>query len=240
MSLPRTTALSLTRALACAAGVCAAFATVTVAPAQAEEAQSPRSAPAPIVATTSATAAATEPVESASPAVDAELAVCPGQTFSQPFAALQDTNYYTLVQGSSFDSPGEGWQLHNGAAIVGATRPDGSSGGALDLPSGAYAVSPPVCVTLQYPTARTWVEDVKGFGGVVVGVYYAGSRPIGGPVGLLTAPQGAGWQLSRPFEVRPQLTGAEEGAREVRFVFASLGRGVDYRLSGLYVDPRMS
>ena len=61
----------------------------------------------------------------------------------------------------------------------------------LYLPSGAYAVSPPVCVTLQYPTARTWVEDVKGFGGVVVGVYYAGSRPVGGPVGLLTAPQGA-------------------------------------------------
>jgi len=28
--------------------------------------------------------------------------------------------------------------------------------------------------------------------------------------------------------------------REVRFVFASVGRGSDYRLSGLYVDPRMS
>jgi hypothetical protein len=240
MSVSRTTARSLKRALACAAGVCAAFATVTVAPAQAEEAQSPSSTPAPIVATTSATAAATEPVEAASPAVDAELAVCPGQTFSQPFAALQDTNYYTLVQGSSFDSPGEGWQLHNGAAIVGTTRPDGSSGGALDLPSGAYAVSPPVCVTLQYPTARTWVEGVNGPGGVVVGVYYPGSRPVGGPVGLLTAPQGAGWQLSRPFQVHPQLAGAEEGVREVRFVFASLGRGSDYRLSGLYVDPRMS
>jgi hypothetical protein len=240
MTLSRTMASSLTRTFVCAAGICAAFATVTVAPAQATETQSSSSAPAPIVASAPAEAAVTAPVEPASPAVDAELAVCPGQTFSQPFAALQDLNYYTLVQGSSFDSPDEGWGLHNGAAIVSSTRPDGSSGGSLDLPSGSYAVSPPVCVTLQYPTARTWVEGVKGPGGVVVGVYYAGSRPVGLPVALLTAAQGAGWQLSKPFAVRPQLTGAEEGVREVRFVFASVGRGSDYRLSGLYVDPRMS
>ena len=240
MSLSRTMARNLMRAVAYATGVCAALATVAVAPVQAAETQSSSSAPAPIVATTSAPEAAAAPIEAASPAVDAELAVCPGQTFSQPFTALGDANYYTLVQGSSFDSPGEGWALHNGAAIVTSTGPDGSSGGALDLPSGAYAVSPPVCVTLQYPTARTWVEGVKGAGGVVVGVYYAGSLPVGLPVAVLTAPQGAGWQLSKPFAVRPQLTGAEEGVREVRFVFASVGRGSDYRLSGLYVDPRMS
>jgi hypothetical protein len=166
--------------------------------------------------------------------------VCPGQTFSQPFTALGDGNYYTLVEGSSFDSPGEGWELHNGAAIVAATRPDASSGGVLDLPSGAYAVSPPVCVTLQYPTARTWIEHVKGTGGVVVGVYYAGSRPGGLPVGVLSAAPGAGWELSSQFNVRPQLASAEEGVREVRFVFASIGSASDYRLSGLYVDPRMS
>jgi hypothetical protein len=240
MSLSRTIASSLTRAVLFAAGVCAAVAAVAVAPAQASETQSPSPAPAPIVASAPAEAAATAPVEAASPAVDAELAVCPGQTFSQPFAGLGDDNYYTLVQGSSFDSPSEGWALHNGAAIVTSTGPDGSSGGALDLPSGAYAVSPPVCVTLQYPTARAWVEGVQGPGGVVVGVYYAGSRPVGLPVALLTAPQGAGWQLSKPFQVRPELTGAEEGVREVRFVFSSVGRGSDYRLSGLYVDPRMS
>ena len=240
MSLSRTMASRFIRAVACAAGACAAFAAVTVAPVQAAETQSSSSAPAPVVASASAPEAATAPVEAASPAVDAELAVCPGQTFSQPFAALGDANYYTLVHGSLFDAPGEGWTLHNGAAIVAATRPDGSTGGALDLPSGAYAVSPPVCVTLQYPTARTWVEDVNGLGGVLVGIHYAGSRPVGGPVGLLTAAQGAGWQLSRPFQVHPQLAGVEEGVREVRFVFASVGRGSDYRLSGLYVDPRMS
>ena len=35
--------------------------------------------------------------------VNAELAVCPGQTFSQPFETFKDSNYYTLVEGSEFN-----------------------------------------------------------------------------------------------------------------------------------------
>ncbi len=172
---------------------------------------------------------------------DAELAVCPGQTFSQPFEAEQDSNYYTPVAGSEFNSAGEGWELKNGAQVVEATRPDGSTGGVLDLPSGSYAVSPPTCVTLQYPTARAWVEGAGGAGGVLVGVSYAGVRsgPFGVPVGWLAAGSGEGWELSNPFNVRPELAGSAEGVREVRFVFANFAHG-DVHVSGVYVDPRMS
>jgi hypothetical protein len=176
-------------------------------------------------------------------AVKAEVAaVCPGQTFAQPFEALKDSNYYTLVEGSEFNGPDEGWELKNGAEIVEGTRPDGSTGGVLDMPSGSYAVSPPVCVTLQYPTARAYVENVQGGGGVAVGVYYAGAKtgPTGQPVGQLNAKQGRGWELSNSFNVKPQLTGSEEGVREVRFIYANLNKSSDFHLAGLYVDPRMS
>jgi hypothetical protein len=180
-----------------------------------------------------------------------ELAVCQGQTFSQPFEAYGDDNYYTLVEGSEFNSGVEGWELKNGAEVVEGTRPDGSAGGVLDLPAGAYAVSPPECVTLHYPTARTWVEAVQGGGllgnvlsgnGVLVGVYYPGAKfgATGLPVATVGAKPGKGWELSSPFDVIPQLGGLEEGVREVRFVFANVGRASGYRLSGLYVDPRMS
>jgi hypothetical protein len=241
MSLSRTTASSLTRKFACTAGVIVGVAAVTAAQSQAALAPLPL-APAPSIATAPATQAAETVVATAPAQVSAELAVCPGQTFSQPFTALKDANYYTLVEGSQFNGPEEGWELQNGARVVEGTRPDGSAGGVLDLPTGAYAVSPVVCVTLQYPTARAWVQNVEGGGGVTVGVYYAGAKsgPTGQPVGQLSPKKNAGWELSSPFAVKPQLTGSEEGTREVRFIFANLAKSSDFHVSGLYVDPRMS
>ncbi len=241
MSLSRTTASDFARKFACAAAVVAGVAAVTAAQSQAAP-PLPPAPPAPPVATAPATPAAEAVVKKAPAKVSAELAVCPGQTFSQPFEALKDSNYYTLVEGSQFNGPEEGWELQNGASVVEGVRPDGSAGGVLDLPSGAYAVSPVVCVTLQYPTARAWVQDVEGAGGVTVGVYYPGvkSGPAGQPVGQLNAKKNAGWELSSPFNVKPQLAGNEEGTREVRFVFANLAKGSDFHVSGLYVDPRMS
>lgn len=223
MSLSRPTASSITKKFACTAGVVAGLIGFAAVPALAAE---------PNVA----------PVKLAPEKVSAALAVCPGQTFSQPFEALKDSNYYTLVEGSQFDGPEEGWELKNGAEIVEGSRPDGSSGGVLDMPAGSYAISPPVCVTLQYPTARAYVEDVQGGGGVTVGVYYPGvkSGATGQPVGQLSAKLGNGWTLSSPFNVKPQLAGKEESVREVRFIYANITKNSEFHLSGLYVDPRMS
>jgi len=187
-------------------------------------------------------------VKEASAAVSAALAVCPGQTFAQPFQAFGDVNYYTLVEGSEFNSPSEGWELLGGASVVSSTRPDGSTGSVLDLPSGATAVSPPVCVTLQYPTARMWTNTVQGKSKVAVSVAYANTRTASKPkqVGTIqedSSGQGngeaAGWTLSRPFNVQPELAGKVEETRQVRFIFASGSTGSDTQLYGLYVDPRM-
>lgn len=178
-------------------------------------------------------------VEEAPAKVSEELAVCPGQTFAQPFEALGDSNYYTLVEGSEFNGESEGWELKNGAQVVEGTRPDGETGGVLDLPGGAIAVSPPVCVTLQYPTARAFVQTVQGGGGVTVGVVYGGSKPTGQAVGQLGSKVKGAWELSSPFGVKPELGGKQEGVREVRFVYANTSKDSDFHLSGLFVDPRM-
>ena len=45
---------------------------------------------------------------SSAPALAAST--CEGQTFSQPFEALGDFNYYTLVPGAQFNGPSEGWR----------------------------------------------------------------------------------------------------------------------------------
>ncbi|MHB8243675.1 MAG: hypothetical protein ACYDHN_17025 [Solirubrobacteraceae bacterium] len=180
-------------------------------------------------------------------AFSAVQAVCPGQTFAQAFSALGDSNFYTLVPGSEFNGSSEGWELFGGAQVLSSTHPDGTSGSALDLPSGSVAVSPPVCVTLQYPTARIWTQTVEGKSDVAVAVAYANTRTATKPrqVGSLQAEgagngdQEEGWQLSEPFEVEPQLGGKAEEVRQVRFIFAALGRNNDTQLYGLYVDPRM-
>jgi hypothetical protein len=176
---------------------------------------------------------------SAAPALAA--ATCEGQTFSQPFAAWSDYNYYTLVQGGEFNSASEGWELKGGAQTLQGTRPNRSTAGVLNLPSGSEAVSPPVCVTLQYRTARVWVRNVKGTeGSVAVGVAYAGTPTATSPryVGQVRAEQN-GWTLSDPFGLQPQTAGSSEGTRQVRLVFLAGGQSGDFQLYGLYVDPRM-
>ncbi len=200
-------------------GACFALLGVSTAPALAAS------------ATTATPAASTAPAATTS---------CEGQTFSQPFAGQGDSNYYTLVQGGEFNSPSEGWELLNGAAIVQSSRPSKALGGVLGLRSGSLAISPPVCVTLQYPTARVWVRDVKGGGVVLVSVVYLSARTATLPqsVGELHGSQGV-WTLSNPINVQPQIAGSTESAREARFVFMGAGRASEYQLSGLWVDPRM-
>jgi hypothetical protein len=222
MSLSRPTASKITRKLSCSAALCLGLLGVSVAPALAGAPKVP-------------------PVKLAPDKVSAELAVCPGQTFSQPFEALKDSNYYTLVEGSEFNSPEEGWELTGGAQVVPATHPDGTSGSALELPSGSEAVSPPVCVTLLYPTARMWTQTVQGGGAVAVSVAYAGTKTEEAPKGVgQVQGQPNSWTLSKAFNVQPQIAGKAEETRQVRFHFAAGGKNNDYEVYGLYVDPRMS
>ena len=165
---------------------------------------------------------------------------CEGQTFSQPFTAENDFNYYTLVPGGEFNGASEGWELWGSAGIVPASRPNKAQGGVLNMPSGSVAISPPVCVTPQYPAARVWVRDVKGTEGVTVAVVYVSSRTVTQPqnVGSVHGQQ-TEWTLSNPINIQPLIAAPNESTREARFVFVAGGRGSQFQLSGLWVDPRM-
>ena len=223
--------------LSCAAGVFFTLLSLSAAPALAKEPPAPKAPDVPKpadVANAPATAAA-----------GIGSAVCEGQKFAQPFAAFNDFNYYTNVPGGEFSGSTEGWELSGGAHIVQTTGPEGNPAGALDLPSGAQAVSPPMCVTLEYPVARVWVlNGSAGKDGVVTAsMLYANKHdPTHGQtltsVGPVSTQQNA-WSVSPPFNVEPQVAGREEGAREVRFVLSAGGHESDFKLYGLYVDPRM-
>jgi hypothetical protein len=172
---------------------------------------------------------------SSSPSIG--TAGCSSPQLSQPFLSWNDTSWYTLAPGETPDNfNGSGWKLTNGASITTTQLADGQTGSVLDLPSGALAVSPRVCVESDYPTARTMIDTTPG-AQVAVGVYYAGANSStklqrSGDI----QGNGAGWTASDPFDVHP---GTLPGWQLVRFVFHSTGIQGQARLYNFYIDPRM-
>jgi len=175
----------------------------------------------------------------ATPALaDTSSPACSGQSLSQPFAGLDDSSYYTLVPDGTFsDASAAGWQLSGGARIIQTTASDGSTANVLDLPSGSKAVTPVVCVTSSYPTARMYVRNVVGAEGVFFYVSYEGTSTWTNPknTGQVHG-QHTAWTLSDPVNLQPFNTA---GAQQVRFTLVPGGQSSDFQVDDFYVDPRM-
>jgi hypothetical protein len=167
-----------------------------------------------------------------------DTSACSDPQLSQPFLSAGDANWYTLAPGESADSlDATGWTLSGGAQVHGVQLDDGTTGSVLDLPSGASATTPPMCVSSDFPTARTMVRDVTGDEGIHIAVAYAGTKTESKPkdVGQVRG-KGGDWTLSDPFNVHP---GNVPGWQLVRFSFVAGGKSSDFQIYDFYVDPRM-
>jgi len=162
---------------------------------------------------------------------------CQVGSFTQPFVDLKDLNWYEPAPGfgqEGFD--GEGWTLEGGASVATA-EVEGTEQQVLDLPSGARATSPMLCVQSTYPTARAVMRSVSGGGGVGVFVGYDGQPSW-------TKPQGAGalkgkaseWTAPPPLNIHPY--GGYVGWQPMHIVLEGQGKGLDYQVSQLWIDPR--
>lgn len=180
---------------------------------------------------------ATVPAQAATGSRDASG--CAEGSFSQPFTSYRDANWYTLLTGQHASGfTGEGWELGGGASIVSTTLPDGSAGTVLNLPSGSKAVSPLTCVTTDYPTARAYVNDVKGSEGVFFYVSYEGTGTWEKPKNTGQIHGGAGsWLPSSPVNLQPEKLG---GWQPVRITLVPGGKTSLFRVYDLYLDPRLS
>lgn len=176
-------------------------------------------------------------------AVPAQAAVdtsgCETPEYVQAFQFVNDNNWYTLLPGESPGSfGGEGWQLSGGAQVVTTTLANGSSSQVLDLPSGSKAVSPVICVTSEYPTARAMVRNVKGSEGVFFYVEYEGTNTWGRPknTGQVHG-SGTAWTPVTPVNMQPYKT---PGWQPMRITLVPGGKTSDFQMYDLYVDPRLS
>jgi hypothetical protein len=164
-----------------------------------------------------------------------DTSACVAPALTQPFRSAGDSNWYTLAPGEtpgSFD--GTGWTLSGGASIKAGQN---GTGTVLDLPSGAQAISPAMCVSSDYPTARTMVRDVAGAEGVQVLVAYAGTKTESKAqnVGQVHG-QRSSWTLSDPLNIHP---GNLPGWQLVRFTFVPGGKSSDFQVYDFYVDPHL-
>jgi hypothetical protein len=169
---------------------------------------------------------------------------CTSPLLTQPFLAWGDSNWYALAPGEAADDfAGTGWTLSGGAKIVTTPLQDGTTGSVLNLPRGSQAVSPTVCLTSAYPTARMMIRSVSGSNGGSVGfsVSYAGTSTANAPLQTGTfkttgAAGGAGnWFLSGPADLDPSTT---PGWQLMQVTLTADGPK-EFQVYNLYLDPAM-
>jgi hypothetical protein len=180
---------------------------------------------------------ATVAAGSAHAAPVAQTSACSAPTYplSQPYLGSHDANWYTLAPGERVDEfTATGWTLTGGAQIVTTTLADGTTGTVLDLPAGSKAVSPPMCVDSDYPSARVDVREVSGPPTVKVYVAYTNTPSWETPSAAGAVPGSSTWSASPPIQLH---AGNLWGWQDAQYTFEGGNKGSDSELYDFWVDP---
>jgi len=163
---------------------------------------------------------------------------CEDRVFSRVFKPWHDRALYTLAPGGDFETLAEGWTLE-GAALAADSSPFqlGAALGAssLELPAGASALSPPICVERGFPSFRLVAKSVSTEQAVVkVQVIYAnGRRKATGRV-----KPAAEWTPTRKLSLAQGRFKVRRGhSAQVQLRFAVTAGTA--RIDDVYIDPRM-
>jgi hypothetical protein len=166
---------------------------------------------------------------------------CPLPASSSVFSTLGDLASYAPLPGGTFEGSADGWAL-NGASLVPGNEPwyVNSSGDSqsLNIPGGAYAVSPSFCLTSQLPSWRFFAKAAEGSWATKLQVTALWSD-LNGNSGQITATSlyGGGYSSWQPTSSLPLGSVLSPGdVVNVRFVF-SANNGGAWNIDDVYVDP---
>jgi hypothetical protein len=161
-----------------------------------------------------------------------------GGVFAPVFKPWHDRRLYTLAPGGDFETLAEGWTL-DGATLAADSTPFllGAALGAssLELPAGATALSPPICVRRGMPTFRFAAKSVgEEKAAVKVEIVYASGKVKGR--GRLQP--GADWAPTKKLSLsQGQFKIKRRAATQIRLRFAVTAGTA--RIDDVYIDPRM-
>jgi hypothetical protein len=168
---------------------------------------------------------------------------CAHQPLTQALLPFGDLNLYTLSPGGAFSNAYD-WQLAGGATLTTATQPDGTTGGVLDLPGKSQATSPVMCITRDYPMARTWVRNATDDEDLRFSVQYWDTEKLEWTKpkenGKFKADKEGSWNLSKELDIKPDEK--NPGWQQVRFTLHVNGDPKKHRVQvdNLWIDPRAS
>jgi hypothetical protein len=98
--------------------------------------------------------------------IDDIAGICNWPPVSMPFAQWGDNNPYFLASGGSFEGDMSGWTLSGAANVSAPNEPWNVNGStdhlSLNIPNGASATSPPICVTVSSPALRLFYVNTGG------------------------------------------------------------------------------
>lgn len=195
----------------------------------------------------SAAAALAAALVAAFPAIAS--AGCPAAPLSQPFSQFGDNSYYQIAPGGAFESGAAGWVGQSGLlGLVQSGVTIGEGNESYDLVPGThsllvgangYAVSPPVCISSEYPTWRFVARQLGGASASPLNVSLRWVNVLG--VGVET---GAGslsgygsWTPSPVMKLANSLPlWMPGGTLMVQLVFRA-GPGSSYAVDDVYLDP---
>lgn len=179
-------------------------------------------------------------------ASEASHRTCQVPLIENPFGRFGDTRNYVLAPDGSFEDPVlSGWQLSGATRVTEAdpvTFGANDGRGMLAMPARSTAISPTMCVDLDYPTFRVLTKAVgkPDSSEFKIEVVYPDSKKreweeLSKFDGKQFVNAGSGWRLTSDMDMKPDLGGKTAGFRRVAFRFTALSG--NWRIDDLYVDP---
>lgn len=169
---------------------------------------------------------------------------CADQALSKTFLPWLDLADYTPLSGGDFETGARDWSMSGGAAVAAGNETYHVGGSndskSLSLPAGASAVSPAICVGIEYPTIRFFVKRHSGgslsAASLRVDVLFETADGDVAELTIGTVANEGSWQPTLPIVIGANLLPLLPGEMTpVAFRFTA--EGADWSVDDVWVDP---